>query len=183
MGEQKEKEERNIPINIYAVQPADGRPNDANVRALDDTWDTWYGQENWTVINDVYQLRNHIKARCGDKCYVRYLRIGGHGSLQSFRLGKVVVNSSNIKDFKPVLQEIIPYLILGKSIVCLDHCEVGNDELLLKSVSDAFGGIPVIAGLGDQVNNEGAPVLEGAARVCGPNTCFTVENPGLAFLI
>jgi hypothetical protein len=83
-----------------------------------------------------------------------------------------------VDELKVWLDEIKHYFIDGKSIVVLDTCYVGQNDSLLKKVSEVFGGIPVVAPI-DQVTNEGngtPPRLEGEARVCNETTCFTIKE-------
>ena len=182
------KETREYPMDLYVLQPGKGE-GDANQSAIGKTWN---GGEMWTVIYDVVDLVRHVKAKCGEKFYIGTLRIGGHGNTDRFRLGNTLISNAPlndngtlitsvfINDLKPWLKEIIPYFKPGSSYVVLDTCLVGQNDDLLKNLSDAFGGTPVIAPFDFQGTNEGSgepPLIEGKARACYPDKCFTVENP------
>ena len=182
------KETRDYPMDLYVLQPGKGE-GDANQSAIGRTWN---GGQTWTVIYDIVDLVRHVKAKCGDTFYIGTLRIGGHGNTDRFRLGDTLISNAPlndngtlitsvfINDLKPWLKEIIPYFKPGYSYVVLDTCLVGQNDALLQNLSDAFGGTPVIAGFDGQITNEGdgmPPLIEGKARACYPDRCFTLENP------
>jgi hypothetical protein len=186
MSENEQK--RESPMNIYVLQPG-GSATDPNSVAVDREWS---GGQKWTVISNAFDLVSHVKSQCGDKFYVGVLRIGGHGNTDRFRLGEVLVSleqlrkstgeiqsSVKIDELKGIFEGLKPYFIEGKSVVVLDTCYVGQNDLMLKKVSGVFGGIPVIAPFDGQVTNEGngtPPLLEGKARVCNENVCFTMDE-------
>lgn len=185
----EEKEERVNPMNIYVLQPGNGKPNDPNISAVGQTWG---GGQHWTVIHNVVDMIKHIKSQCGDKFYVATLRIGGHGNDDRFRLGDILISvdvlknengdiktSVKVDELQPWIDEIKNYFIKDKSMIVLDTCYVGQNDLMLKKVSAVFGGIPVVAPFDGQVTNEGngvPPLLEGKARICNDKVCFTMAE-------
>ncbi len=197
MSENEETAEtRESPMDLYVLQPGNGKPNDSNATATTRQWGggPWWmgGVQMWTVIYDVVDLVRHVKAKCGDKFYIGTLRIGGHGNTDRFRLGNTLISNAPlndngtlitsvfINDLKPWLKEIIPYFKTGKSYIVLETCLVGQNDSLLKNLSEAFGGTPVIAPFDLQGNSEGdgsPPLLEGQARACYPDRCFILNNP------
>jgi len=173
-----EKMERDVPVDIFVLQPAKppepGGKVDPNYTAQ---FKTWNDGEHWTVIHTVVDFVQHVKVTCGDRKFVRVLRIGGHGSKDSFRLGEALISIPVLDTYQVWLREVTPFLIPGKSLICLDHCTVGNNDELLKKFSQIFGGVPVIAPLELQGNEEGAPELEGPGRICNRQTCVTTYSP------
>jgi len=170
-------EQRDLPVDIFVLQPAKpplpGERPDPNYTAQSKTWGDG---EKWTVVETVVDFVNHVKVSCGDRKYVRVLRIGGHGG-SGFYLGEVWVSMSTIDVYEVWLKEIIPYLIPGKTLICLDHCHVGSNDDLLKKLSTVFGGVPVLAPFDIQFDNEGAPSFEGNGRICNTETCVTTYSP------
>ena len=167
------KQKRHMPIHLFACQYV--LKDNLVPDFLDSFSKTWGNREFWVAIGNVYDLIKLIKDRCGEEGYVRLLRLGGHGSVVSFRLGDTYVDLSNIKQIAKQLKPIVPYFKPGHSLVQLDHCNVGQDDGLLKEVSKAFGGVAVIAPWGSQVENEGDPAFEGRrGTICGPDACVWV---------
>lgn len=164
---------RIYPIDLFVCQPGVGG-TDPNTAAANDTWGD---NQHWTFINDVRGLVNHVNKRCLAVNYIRVLRIGGHGSVTSFNLGNTLIQTNNISALETVLAEIKPYFKPGKSLVILDHCDVGNSDFLLQELSRMLGGVTVMGPLSEQYNNDGAPELEGAARICNAKFCMITANP------
>lgn len=166
-------DERLYPVDLFVLQPGDGRPSDPNVAAVEASWGD--GQM-WTVIEGPAALVSHVKSHCGEQNYIRSLRIGGHGTTNSFRLGNTVVTINNVESIGAEIKEIIPYFKNGKSIVILDHCDVGKGEVLLKKLSEVLGGVPVVGPRGDQTNtntnSDGAPLYETTSTICNTRTCI-----------
>jgi hypothetical protein len=176
-GDPWSEKKRHVPIDLFALQykvKDDGTVDFAYAFAK-----RWGDGERWVPITSVYDLIKLIKERCSDECYIRSLRLGGHGSTESFRLGNLSVGKNNIDSVADLLEEIVPYFRPGDSLIRLDHCYVGQDRELLKKVARAFGGVAVIAPHDEQGTEEGEPAFEGKATICGPNTCVDVVTPNM----
>ena len=177
--------ERENSIDLYVIQPNEFKWAEAA---------EWGNGQRWTPINSVIDLVHHVKAQCGDKYYVRLLRIGGHGEYNSFRLGTtrisrapitnngIPVTTVQISNLRVWLNEILHFFKADKSFIILDNCLIGNNDLLLRELSEAFGGVPVIAPFDEQFTNEGGgvpPLIEGNVRVCTPYVCLTKDPKGM----
>jgi hypothetical protein len=161
---------RDNPISLFVLQPNEFPLSRAQI---------WDDGHSWTEIGGIVDFVHHVKNRCGSQGYVKTLRLGGHGSTTSFRLGATLVMLSNIDTLATWIKDVVPYFKPGKSLIYLDHCEVGHSQPLLKKTSAAFGGVAVIAPLESQYYNEGAPEFEGPAVICGPGGCARVPVPSM----
>lgn len=171
------KADRHVPVDLFALQYSrkiDGTPEFPRALA-----NRWGDDDRWVEISTVGDLVSLVRRRCGAEGYVRSLRLGGHGSSSSFRLGTTSVNLQNISVVATQLQEIVPYFRPGHSVVRLDHCNVGQDRALLKKVAKAFGGVAVVAPNSNQYTNEGEPAFEGDGTICGPNNCVRLPFPNM----
>jgi hypothetical protein len=171
------KIERDEPVDLFALQYK--RNSDGTYAWPWARSRTWGEGERWVEITTVGDLVRLVKNRCGSDGYVRSLRLGGHGDSTSFRMGDTSVSHLNIATIATQLQQILPYFRPGRSLVRLDHCNVGQNQALLKKVAKAFGGVAVIAPHDNQETNEGEPAFEGLATICGPNACVRVATPNM----
>jgi hypothetical protein len=166
----KKAASRDRPVSLFVLQPNEFPLSRAQ---------TWGDGQSWTELGGVVDFVRHVKDRCGSDGYVKMLRLGGHGSETSFRLGGMLVTRSSIDAAAAWIKEVIPYFKPGKSVIYLDHCSVGLDQTLLKQTSAAFGGVAVIAPVESQYYNEGEPAFEGPAVICGPEACIRVPFPNM----
>lgn len=164
---------RYVPTDVFVLQPGAGE-NDPNTKA---TGKTWGDGQRWVVIRHAADMVGEVKRRCGDTGYLRVLRIGGHGSPGSFRLGNHRYSVANLEDLSSWLEEIHPYVEQSMTLVQLDHCYVGQDESLMKRLAVLMGGVTVMGPLKSQYTNEGAPAYEGKATVCTSRSCLTTVLP------
>lgn len=171
------KSKRYVPIDLFALQYGLTKGGGLNFPKSFST--TWSDGEFWVAILHVGHLVKLVKDRCRDNGYVRVLRLGGHGNEESFRLGNIKVEASNISYIATQLKPILPYFKPGHSLIQLDHCKVGNNKALLKRISKAFGGVAVVAALDTQVYNDGPPAFEGSGAICGPSSCADVVDLNL----
>lgn len=165
---------RTVPTDVFVLQPGNGA-TDPNTTA---TGKTWGDGHRWVVIQNVADLVGEVKRKCGQDGYLRVLRIGGHGTSGSFRLGKFSYSVANIEELSAWLEDLHPYVVPGKTLVQLDHCDVGHAETLMKRLAVLMGGISVMGPRSSQYTNGGAPAYEGEkATICTGRTCISTVFP------
>ena len=168
-------QERTIPTDVYVLQPTDASygSNDPNKSA---TKKTWGDGQKWTVIKNVAEMVDEVKKKCGEKGFLRVLRIGGHGSTISFRLGETSISVTNIETLDAWLKDVHPFVKPGRTLVQLDHCNVGHAETLMKRLAVLMGNVTVMGPLDSQYTNDGKPAYEGGKRYCrADGTCRTSD--------
>ena len=158
-------QERTVPTDVYVLQPTDASygpnaPNDSATRK------TWGDGQKWTVIKNVAEMVDEVKKKCGGKGFLRVLRIGGHGSTISFRLGETSISLTNIEMLDAWLKDIHPFVKPGRTLVQLDHCNVGHAETLMKRLAVLMGNVTVMGPVDSQYTNSGKPVYEGGKKFC-----------------
>ena len=140
---------------------------------------SWGNGIKWIVIKDTADLVTKVKDRCGTSRYIRMLRIGGHGNRRGFEVGDDWITGTTIPSYETRLREISPYLRPEKSVVYLDHCNVGHADRLMNELSRILGGVTVIGPAEFQYTDTGQPQFEGPAKICDPVTCKITHTPNM----
>ncbi|MEZ5427648.1 MAG: hypothetical protein R2747_15375 [Pyrinomonadaceae bacterium] len=99
---------------------------------------------------------------------IRHLILEGHGNEFGFSIGKDKITLETFHKYSFHFLSLMP-LFTRDAVITLDQCETGNEEELLKMVSNAFGGVTVKAYTGEtRVIRPNAP---GKWVTCVLNKC------------
>ncbi|MBI3462188.1 MAG: hypothetical protein HY000_03885 [Planctomycetes bacterium] len=134
----------------------------------------------WEVIDSLQTLVDLVAKRCGERDYVRVLRIKGHGNGGSgFWITSELVTKYSLASQESNLRRLGRYLVPGISLVLLEHCKAGRAEELLKQLSQFWGGVAVMASRENQVSHLGRPKLEEEVWDNDRQAWITVDLRGL----
>ena len=98
-------------------------------------------------MSSVDTMVTNVLNKVGSNGLIERLNIVDHGTKHNMDIGKDVLTAKNLAEYETTLAKLAPKFS-GEGFVHLQHCEIGNDLILLKGLAKIFK-VPVYAGLGD----------------------------------
>lgn len=165
-----------IDLFVYSLKP--GEEKWRNIMAQHSS--------KFIEIVSMADLLHKVQQACTGGKKIRYLRIMGHGSTASFRVGYQDMNGSvgqstlfSMTDKKPTplyreFEKLKSFLDVNQSVVILDHCNTGTHEAVLIRFSNILGGVNVRGFIDFQYwERSDVQYGQGMCRQCAGHQCHT----------
>jgi hypothetical protein len=128
----------------------------------------WWKAEDPIVASSVADMAAKVRKECSGGKKLTSLVIVGHGDETGFMVGNDAVVATTLWRYWHEFQRLRPCFGASSKLI-LGHCKVGRAKPLLKSLSKAVGGVPVMAGVDNQTPAKDG--FEGRVVSCSPGGC------------
>ena len=182
-----------VGIEPWSTEQPSNRPRFIDVWVMDSSYSLGTKENIATAIaqivskgeidiSSVKDMVGKVSAVCiVNAARIRKLVISGHGGRKGFTIGADIIGMPNIHQYQVDLQKLNSFLDNTCSVVCLDHCNTGQNQELLQLLSNMWGGVEIRAfeGIQSAWNDQTIDSTfegEGPVAICKFSNCRVNRN-------